>query len=181
MILYAGLLLATAAHSAELNGTAVIDILRSGSAADSRGDGKALMRAGLALERMGVRPAAGETDIGQIWFAKAKALGVKIPTVPHYRGRTLGPAYRRGIIAAHGTFITQQSVNAGESAVINIMAVKGAELGLDITDDDNHQICHLTHDTLMRGCHWVPVYTGMNALTINNSSDFSDSYFIVIN
>ncbi len=174
-------IIAMPASSAENRNMAVIDILRLGSKADAENNVHALMRAALALNRAGAHPAEGDTDISEIWIAKAKSLSEKMPLIYQYRGRTLGPAYRRGIIAAHGKFTTQQSVNAGQSATVNVVALKGATLGLDVTDDDHQQVCHLTHTVRERDCHWMPTYTGISTFILTNYSDFQDSYFIVIN
>ncbi len=180
-LIVSGFIAAKPAVSEGTGNATIIEILRIGTKAEAKNDAQSLMRAALALIRVGAHPAQGEIDIAEAWTAKAKALGVKTPVTPHYRGRTLGPAYKRSVIAAHGSFTTLQSVNAGEATVVSVLATKGAELGLDVHDDDNHLICHLKRDAVARSCHWVPIFTSLNAITVDNYSDFSDSYFIIIN
>ncbi len=183
-------LLGRAAPVAAASATDLVSIvsfeLQAGISAEARHDGKALMAAALSLERAGAHPAEGETDIARLWQQQAKMLGARMPVRLPFRGRTLGPAYKRGAIAPHAGFQTLQSVNAGENARVNVMSVKGAMLTLDVRDDDNHSVCQPAQSargvaTKVLECRWVPAFTGMNTITLNNTSDFQDTYFIVIN
>jgi hypothetical protein len=156
-------------------------ILRAGVKAEKDQDGIALMRNARALALLGAHPAEGENDLVLAWFAQGKALGAKPGHLAVLRGRTLGPAYRRGSIAAHATFKTTQSVNAGQQAAVVVTSASGAVLSLEVRNEDNQSACPRMTSAKSLRCQWIPVFTGLHSIQISNTSSFSDSYFIVVN
>jgi hypothetical protein len=93
---------------------ALMRTLAEGDLAQARGDQAALAAAADTLKLLGARPAEGQDDLSTLWSQQAQAGGA-VHAGPVYRGRALGPAYRRGSLAAGGR-VTLRRIPVGPGA-----------------------------------------------------------------
>src|SRR5690349_8626514 len=98
----------------------VSQALARGMAAEAAGDGRAMLEAARWLEGYGARAAEGAGDLAVRWRALALARGVKAGDPP-FRGRALGPGYRRGRLDPGGAAATDQVFLAGQKAVVALV------------------------------------------------------------
>lgn len=167
-------------HSATL-ADRVAQALVQGEAARLQRNGPALMEAAKRLRQLNAAPADGGEDLGQVWLNEARALGVRVKAPPQFRGRILGPAYRRGQLAGHERFVTQQSFAAGEAAEILLTASQKAIVSLEVTDDFGQSICPERSGSARLTCRWLPRFSGAAKISIRNPSDDAATYFLVLN
>ena len=154
--------------------------LAAGEQAAAKGRSDALAAATHFLIASGARPAeSGEADLSARWTALAQAKGA--PVQPPFRGRALGPAYRRGHLPAGGSFGLQQLFLAGRKAEVALMPVAKASLLLEVADADGQVLCRQGASDPPAKCGWLPVYTARHSVTVRNSGRASADYFIVIN
>lgn len=154
-------------------------VLAAGERAEAAKDAKELMSAAAALDAAGAHPEADTPNLARQWRAEALAWGAK-DDAP-WRGRTLGPAYRRGRVGGHSTFTTRQSFNAGQSAEISVATLSGGPLDLSVRNDDGDQTCRVSVSEREGGCRWIPVWTGVFTLTLDNTGDDASVFYIVTN
>lgn len=157
------------------------EALRAGLIADTGGDMKGLMKAAVRLHQLGARPVEGEPDLVQVWADKARAAGVKVPAFHQWRGRVLGPAYRRGELQAGGRFSTRQSFIAGQTADVAVEPVGMVQLGLGVRDDEGKSVCEVNASRPPLGCRWVPSFTAISIITISNPEPRPVKFYLILN
>ena len=155
-------------------------VLQAGLRAQAAGNGPDLMRAAEDLDHLGAHPADGTADLAAEWRRQAEVLGVSVTNRP-LRGRTLGPAYKKGRIAAHSIFTTRQTFNAGQKAEVSVVTAENILLDLSVNDDGDSEACHLTIAGGAASCGWVPVWTGAYVIHIENSADSDAAFYLVTN
>ncbi len=169
-----------AANAAVAQERGLASVLVAGERAEAAKNAPGLLDAAQALERMGAHPADGTADLAAQWRAEAMAMGAH-PTTAPWRGRTLGPAYRRGRVGAHATFTTRQSFNAGQRAEISVATLSGGPLDLNVRDDDDRDTCRVRVSEREGSCSWIPVWTGAYSLSLDNNGDDAAVFYIVTN
>lgn len=145
--------------------------LLAGAEADvGAGRTSALARRLARLEALGARPAdeAGEDPVAG-WRT---AIGSE--TVP-FRGRALGPAYRRGTLAADSELELTQTFLSGRKAVIAVSSPAGIAPALRVVSASGTTVC----ESAAR-CRWTPVFTERYAITLRNTSRQARAYYLVV-
>lgn len=155
----------------------VADVLARGAEAEAAGDAVALADAALALEALGARPAEGEEDFAGRWRTLAERAGVRVTP---YRGRALGPAYRRGTLGAGASLATEQIFLAGSKAMVAVAPQAGRTLTIRIAEP-GRPICERDVAAPRGECSWLPVFTRRVEIRLANPSDKPARYFLVSN
>lgn len=158
-----------------------IDALTLGAEAERARNARALMKAAVMLEASGARPQPGEADLAKDWRALASKLGAKPPRALLYRGRTLGPAYRRGQLGAGAGTVLEQTFSAGQRAQVSLVSGRGAALSLRIADDEGAERCARKLDKARAECAWLPVWTARHRIELRNLGHATVSYFLLTN
>ncbi|MGX7896521.1 hypothetical protein [Tsuneonella sp. HG222] len=127
------------------------------------------------LDAAGVRPLpdAGDDPLGQ-WRREAAAAG----TGEVYRGRALGPAYRRARLAPGETVRLEQIFLAGERAEIAAAANGGTALTLSVRDRKDAAVCSAPFAPAAR-CRWLPMFTERYAIELANNGKAAASVYLV--
>lgn len=146
-------------------------LLASLEAAEAAGD-KGGMTAALArLDALGAQPAPGSADDPlPRWRAAAASEGA-IP----FRGRALGPAYRRGTLAADSALELTQTFLSGKKAMIAVSSPGGAAPSLRVVSASGNTVCDSA-----ASCRWTPVFTERYAITLRNPSRTARAYYLVV-
>lgn len=174
-----GLPVALEAQASPRPADLVAEALSAGLQAEADHDGPALLRAAERLDSLGAHPEAGE-DIAAYWRKAAVGLGADIRTTVS-RGRTLGPAYSARDVAAMGRFATHQSFNAGEKANIAVVSPGGENLQLSVLDDDGAPACRQSRVSKRISCTWVPLWTGLFRIEVENAADRPTRFYLITN
>ena len=159
----------------EPTGDALADAAALLVAADNARDAAARTPLVERLDAMGVTVAKGESeDPLDAWRAEREGSA----TTP-YRGRALGPAYRRARVEAGQSMTLEQIFYAGERAEIVAQATGDAEIGLAISNPRTETVC--TRSLKPRAqCRWLPLFTERFSIELENRGARSASVYIVI-
>ncbi len=175
------LLLAGCAHQSTAplalpapTGTVLGDAAALLAAADSARD--ASQRAPLIerLDALNVRLADGAVDdpLGS-WRSQHQSTSAE-----PWRGRTLGPAYRRAQVGAGERLRIEQVFYAGQRAEIAAQASGGGQVALAIANPRAEAVCE--QPLSPRGsCKFLPIYTERFSIELENSGSQSASVYIV--
>lgn len=118
--------------------------------------------------------AMAEEDTLSQWREQAAATDQR----PPFRGRALGPAYRRATIQPGETIRIEQIFYAGERAEIAGQSVGGEPVHLDIRNQRTQQVC--TAQLQPAGtCRWLPLFTERFQIDLTNRSKKPASVYIV--
>ena len=156
--------------------------LYKGDRANSRGavDADALQRSAHMLASLGAHPAEKESgDLATEWNEIAVRNGAA--EMPPYRGRSLGPAYRKGSVAAGSSIALQQMFFAGKKAEISVVPSPNVELDLVVKSAKGKEICHSKVGEPNASCRWLPVYTSRYRIELVNKGKSSAGYYLVVN
>ncbi len=180
MVLLATLLLAAVngAPSPPTQVERVAEALMLGERAEASGDPAALADAARILDVLGARPIQGEEDAAARWHGIARAGGI---TTPRFRGRALGPAYRRGMLAPRAALSTEQVFLGGKKAIVSVVPESGRTLAIRITEPDRPSICDRNVAAPRGECSWLPVFTRRVEIRVANPDDRPARYFLVSN
>ncbi|ANU07031.1 hypothetical protein [Paraurantiacibacter namhicola] len=126
------------------------------------------------LNGLGVQVAEGESDDPLAAWRAADT-----STSTPWRGRTLGPAYRRARLAPGESMEMEQVFYAGQKAEIAAHASKGARVELTISDRDTKRVCARSLSPKAK-CLWLPRFTERFAITLTNRGERPASVFIVV-
>ena len=128
------------------------------------------------LNALQVAAAEGETDDPlAAWRAEATAAGASRPV---YRGRTLGPAYRRAQIAPGARLQIEQIFYAGERAEIAAQSHGGQPIALEIRNPRTGKVC-VAELAPKASCNWLPLFTERFSIELVNQSHDRASVYIV--
>ena len=95
-----------------------------------------------------------------------------------WRGRALGPAYRRARVAPGEKLRIEQVFLAGERARIAAEASGGGQVALAINNPRSEAVCQ--RQLAPRGnCNWLPIYTERFSIELENTGSQPASVFIV--
>ena len=127
------------------------------------------------LDSLGVRAEQDQADDPlSAWRADIVQEG------PVWRGRTLGPAYRRARLAPGESMAMEQVFYAGERAEIAAQASRDANVELAIRDREAKKVCARTLAPQAR-CLWLPRFTERFAITLTNRGAKPASIYLVLN
>ena len=177
-ILAAALLLAAAAPPADDPVGAVSLALARGLAAETSGDAHAMLDAARRLDAVGARPGEREVDLAARWRSLAERKGVR--DAAPYRGRALGPAYRRGRLAAGAALATEQVFLAGQKAIVALVPERGRTLSMRVAEPGK-PICERAAAPPRARCAWLPLFTSRVEIEIANPGTAPASYYLVSN
>lgn len=127
------------------------------------------------LEANGVVPAEGEENPLIEWRQR---LPEQLDTQP-LRGRTLGAAFRRGVINPGQKLEFRQSFLAGQPAEVAVVVAGLSTFALEVIDEDGGVICRSRKATRSATCKWVPDYSGANIIKLRNE-DRSVTGFVMV-
>ncbi len=148
--------------------------LAAAASAEAAGDRQALGQAVALIDRLGAHPLAGAADdpLGA-WRSNAAF------TDPPLRGRTLGPGYRSGRIAAGSKESFAQLFLSGTGAQIAVSAPNGGRVAMRVIDPQARTICQgeANHGGT---CRWVPLFTQRYTIEVANLSNEDVRYFLVV-
>lgn len=148
--------------------------LAAAASAEASGDRQALGQAVVLIDRLGAHPieGAGDDPMGA-WRSNAAF------TDPPLRGRTLGPGYRSGRIAAGSKESFAQLFLSGTGAHIAVSAPNGGRVAMRVIDPQAKTICK---GEANRGgtCRWVPLFTQRYTIEVANLSNEDVRYFLVV-
>ena len=177
MIFAAALLLAAAAPADDPIETVSLALAR-GLAAETSGNPRAMLDAARRLDAVGAHPGEEETDLAARWRRLAARKGVR--DAAPYRGRALGPAYRRGRLAAGAALDTEQVFLAGQKAVVALVPEPGRTLSIRVAEPGK-PICERTAAPPRASCAWLPLFTSRVEIRIANPGPAPASYYLVSN
>lgn len=162
-------------------GDALMRTLAEGDAAHASGDHAALLAAARNLQLLGAHPAEGQDDLATLWGQEAQQNGAA-PTGPAYRGRALGPAYRRGSLEAGGRMTLRQLFLAGQRAQISVAGSAGsaAALSVRVRNAEGGTLCAKPVAGSQTDCAWLPLFTERYAIEIENGGSAPASFYLVI-
>lgn len=158
----------------------VADALAAGEAATIDGNSMALVSAARRLDRLAAHPAEREDDLATRWRLQGLSPGAKDIVVPT-RGRTLGPAYRSGNLAAGGRVEIEQIFFGGEAAVIVVVPQTRRSLQISVSDHRGKQICDQIVISPKTSCRWLPIFTTRFRISVINIGGSPVRYYFVSN
>ena len=143
------------------------------AAADRRGrtGRRDLGKAVVKLERIGARAQDGQEDVVADWRDLAGAAA----TGPAYRGRVLGPAYRRGWLEPGAELKVEQLFLGGQAANVAVAATPDQPLHLTVQGADAAARCGAS----ARDCRWVPIFTERYTIRVRNGGSARARYYLV--
>lgn len=180
-LLLTALALASASSAAAVETQPADPVLRAlihGDVAQAADDGDALIDTVQELAALGARPAEGQEDPAALWTAQADAKGAVAP-IP-YRGRALGPAYRRGSLAAGGRVILRQLFLAGQRARISVAPSGAAKLSIRVQGGDGATLCAKPVGAGQVDCVWLPLFTDRYAIVIENDGPAAAGFYLTM-
>lgn len=146
--------------------------LLAGAEADiDTGETGTLARRLARLEALGAHAAAdSESDPVVAWRAAAGS-GEAVP----FRGRALGPAYRRGTLAAEGELELTQTFLSGKKAVIAVSSPAGSAPALRVVSASGTTVCESA-----ASCRWTPIFTERYTIVLRNTAQKARAYYLVV-
>ena len=132
---------------------------------------KQLVEAVATFGRIGLQ-AADPDDAAMLDGWRARVAPVTGVT---WRGRVLGPAFRRGMLAPGETVRTEQLFMAGQQATVAVAAAKGSSVRLAVRGPGANAVCE-------RGsvdCRWQPIFTERYAIEVHNPTARPARYYLV--
>lgn len=97
---------------------------------------------------------------------------------PPFRGRALGPAYRRATIQPGETIRIEQIFYAGQRAEIAGQSLGGEPVHMDIRNQRTRAVC-TAQLTPAGTCRWLPLFTERFQIELVNRSRKPASVYIV--
>ncbi|QNE32992.1 hypothetical protein F1C10_14395 [Sphingomonas sp. NBWT7] len=158
----------------ELTSTRVANLLAAADAATVGGGSRSrVLLAPLldALVRLGAHPAAG-SDAVEEWRGVS---GVRSEAGPAWRGRVLGPAYHRGVLAPAASFRTEQLFLAGKRAQVSVATSPRTPARMTVLGS-GAEACA----TPVSECAWWPTFTERYTITVENKGTASIRYYVVM-
>lgn len=97
---------------------------------------------------------------------------------PPLRGRTLGPGYRQGVLAAGKDLSLEQTFLSGQKASIALTTPGGSPLRLQVIDSAAKSVC--TDQAATASCEWVPIFTQRHTIRLTNPGRQQARFYLVI-
>lgn len=132
------------------------------------------------VEALRLTPVEDDAE-GAALLARWKAEAPPAPQDAVYRGRTLGPAYRRASIQPGETIEIEQIFYAGERAEIAAQSTGGQPVDLEIRtqrDAATPPVCAAKLEPVGK-CRWLPLFTARFKMKLVNRGGKPASVYIV--
>jgi hypothetical protein len=158
----------------------VLRTLVAGDIAQDAGDNAALLDSAQLLKDLGAKPAEGQDDLAASWTQQAQDHGLTKSALA-FRGRALGPAYRRGSLGARGSMTVRQLFFAGQRAQISVAPAHGAaKLSMRVQGADGNTLCAKPIGGSQADCAWLPLFTDRYDIVIENSGSAPAAFYLVV-
>lgn len=129
-----------------------------------------------ALEASGIAPAAGDPDPFPAWRARLPKDSIR----PPMRGRTLGAAFRRGVINPGESLEFRQGFLAGQPAEVAVATAGTGRFALEVIEDGGRMICRSRSAVRRASCRWVPDFSGASIVRIVNGDRTATGFVLVL-
>lgn len=158
----------------------VLRTLMEGDVAHGTGDARALLATAQSLTALGATPVEGQDDLAAQWTQEARDHGAT-PSALGFRGRALGPAYRRGSLGARGSVTVRQLFLAGQRAQISIAGARGAaNLSMRVQGANGDTLCAKPVGGAQADCAWLPLFTDRYDIVIENGGTAPADFYLVV-
>ncbi|WP_430429726.1 hypothetical protein [Parasphingorhabdus sp.] len=155
--------------------------IAQGEAALRSDQADSLMRAAQILAAVGARPADSNADnLADTWAQIASRQNPQL-VAPIYRGRLLGPAYKSGTITGNGSIVIEQLFLAGKKATVALVPAAASKLTIHVKNGNGEPICVKPKVKEKASCQWLPVFTDRFEIRVQNQSQTSVKYHLVLN
>jgi hypothetical protein len=152
-----------------------------GQEGETHFDAEALRTAAQTLDSLGARPDADQQeDLSKRWGEQAMVIDPSTAP-PVYRGRALGPSYKKGMVSAVSTVSTEQIFLAGKKASVALVPVSSKPISITISDGQGKNICNRSTSSKPANCHWLPLFTERYRINVQTSARQPVSYYLVSN
>lgn len=159
-----------AASSAPVLPSRALEVATMLAQADAQNNRKAQTHTLNVLQRVGARPLLAEDAALLVrWSAATKR------SVGPWRGRTLGPGFRHGLLAPGQELILEQIFSGGIAAAAAVSGTPDGSLRLRIVAPDSSAVCDDP-----RQCIWRPRFTERYRLSLSNQGAQASRYFLVL-
>ena len=153
----------------------------TGQQGEQDADAKALRTAAQILQSLGARPdVEQDDDLSSRWASQAKSID-PVTELPVYRGRALGPSYKKGMVSALSTVSTDQIFLAGRKASVALVPVSSKPMSIRISDGQGKNICNRSTSAEPANCEWLPLFTERYRINIQTSASQPVTYYLVSN
>lgn len=158
------------------------DAIALGEAGERSNDPATLARAAGILDALGARPTgeSEEEDLARKWIDLAVAQDPNI-SVPVYRGRALGPAYRKGTVSAGSDVTMQQIFLAGKKASVALVPVSKNILSISVENGAGERLCYRTVFEKPDSCEWLPLFTDRFLIRVITKVRKPVRYYLISN
>ncbi len=149
------------------------DALAAADRADGAGDNVGFARSMATISALDARPLdpSGTAQLAR-WQSRTP------DTLPPLRGRTLGPGFRKGTLAAGGDLAIEQTFLSGQKASVALSTPDGSKLGLQVIDGAAKQVCQDAAKT--PACEWIPIFTQRHVIRLTNPARREVRFYLVI-
>ena len=152
--------------------------IAGGMTAEEKGDAAAMLEAARALDALGARAGPEEEDLAVRWRALARERG--LADEQPLRGRALGPAYKKGVLAPGAALATEQVFLAGQGAEVALVPGAGGALSMKVTARGK-PICERAAEPPRATCSWLPIFTERVGISVENRGSRPAAYYLVSN
>ena len=153
----------------------------AGNQGEQNADAKALRSAAQILQSLGARPDPSQNDdLTSRWASQAKSID-PLAVLPVFRGRALGPSYKKGTVSAVSTVSTDQIFLAGKKASVALVPVSSKPVSIRISDGQGKNICNRSTSSKPANCEWLPLFTERYRINIHTSASQPVTYYLVSN
>ncbi len=159
----------------------ILRALVEGEAAQAQGDSTSLGRKARMLSVLGAAPARGQEDLAALWRRQAQGVGATVD-MPPFRGRALGPAYRRGSLVPGGSMTMRQLFLGGQRAQIMVAPVGegSGHLSIRVEGAQGETLCQKAVGGPQADCAWMPLFTDRYSIVIENVGEASASFYLLV-
>lgn len=147
----------------------------------SKQDAEALAAAARTLARMGAHPIDGQEDLVTTWARQAIAMGAPPGGAVVFRGRVLGPAYRRVQLSPAQKDVSSASFLAGQQASVTVTPVGNGHVDLRVHGANQSVACTVQRRRDGHLCEWLPLYTERYTITVSAGARAPVTAFVVLN
>ncbi|MEH6660049.1 MAG: hypothetical protein V7679_00250 [Parasphingorhabdus sp.] len=157
------------------------DAIVAGQLGAKNSDAKALRTAAQTLESLGARPDDDqENNLSKSWSEQASTIDPST-TPPVYRGRALGPSYKKGMVSATARVSIDQIFLAGRKASVALVPASPKPMSIEISDGQGKNICTRHTSSKPANCEWLPLFTERYKINIRTSESRPVTYYLVSN
>ncbi len=161
--------------------TRTADAIIAGQVAERNADAAGLRAAAGKLDNLGARPDDDQhDDLSESWSRQASVIDPSTPPAV-YRGRALGPSYKKGVVSATSRVSINQIFLAGKKASVALVPASSKPVSIEISDGEGRKICSRLTSLKPANCEWLPLFTERYQIDIRTSESRPVSYYLVSN